>query len=209
MGYLTKRKVIENTENAWLANNFSGINPDSIDLTFDDAENTIFNSNYSFKVGNDVYELRSDDLYINGIPQDGGSGGARVTIVCKSNKKRSDQLSPAGTNRKFVVKVAINSIGIRSSVKGEAVHFKLNNGHWKRARASMSISVGGKIYNPTCALNASFSITNPSPNGFKKRSQLKIVRREWAIIWKTYSGEIAAGLYSPDYDVSANLSLTF
>lgn len=75
-GFCSKRAEIESVENTWLANNFTGTNPDDIDLTFDEAENTIFNNNYSYKIGNDVYQLTNEGLYKNGVLQDnGGSSG--------------------------------------------------------------------------------------------------------------------------------------
>ena len=69
-GYNSMRMAIESTEIAWLDNDFSGTDPSDIDLTVDDAVNTICNSNYSFKVGNDVYVLTSSGLYINNTLQD-------------------------------------------------------------------------------------------------------------------------------------------
>lgn len=67
-----KRAELESIENTWLSNNFNGTDPDDVDLTFDDAENTIFNSSYSFKIGTDVYQLTSTGMYKNGILQDEG-----------------------------------------------------------------------------------------------------------------------------------------
>jgi hypothetical protein len=76
-GFCSKRAEIENLENTWLDNNFTGTDPDDIDLTFDDAENTIFNNTYSFKIGNDVYQLTSTGVYINGVYQEDG-GNSRI-----------------------------------------------------------------------------------------------------------------------------------
>jgi hypothetical protein len=72
-GFCSKRAEIESVENTWLANNFSGLDPDEIDQTFDDAENTVFNNNYSFKIGGDIYQLTGSGVYINGVYQ--GDGG--------------------------------------------------------------------------------------------------------------------------------------
>jgi hypothetical protein len=75
-GFCSKRSEIESVETAWLANNFTGTDPDNIDLTFDDAENTIYNNNYSVKIGNDVYQITGSGIYKNGVLQDdGGSAG--------------------------------------------------------------------------------------------------------------------------------------
>jgi hypothetical protein len=62
-GFSSKRLQIETTENTWLSNDLSGTDPDDIDFTFDDAENTVFNNSYQLKIGNDIYEMRSTGLY--------------------------------------------------------------------------------------------------------------------------------------------------
>jgi hypothetical protein len=73
-GYSSKKSQIEGIESAWLYNDLSGTHPADGDLTFDDAQNTIFNTDYSFKIGNDLYNLTSTGMYVNGILQgDGGS----------------------------------------------------------------------------------------------------------------------------------------
>ena len=62
-GYSSKRSQIETTENTWLSNDLSGTDPDDIDFTFDDAENTVFNNSYQLKIGLTIYEMRSTGLY--------------------------------------------------------------------------------------------------------------------------------------------------
>jgi hypothetical protein len=62
-GFVSKRSQIETIENTWLSNDFSGTDPDDVDFTFDDAENTIFNDSYQFKISDDTYEMRTDGLY--------------------------------------------------------------------------------------------------------------------------------------------------
>jgi hypothetical protein len=196
-GFSTKRAQIENTEITWLNNNFGGLDPDDIDLTFDNAANTIFNADYSFKVGNDVYQLTSTGLDINGTLQarntfnGPGSDLASGTFIinehftnanhrmsgpnalnydelyataiysanpnktellgpnCRTNKRRIEEYKPTPT-RMFRIKVAILSIGIRSTVKTKVVHFKLENGSSKRARAEMAVSVQGVLVNTVC-----------------------------------------------------------
>ena len=66
-GFTSQRASIEGIEAAWLANNFSGSDPDDTDLTFDDALNTIFNQSYSFSVGNTLYQLTTNGMYIGGV----------------------------------------------------------------------------------------------------------------------------------------------
>lgn len=213
-GYFSKRGQIENTENTWLTNNFSGIDPDSIDLTFDDAENTIFNNSYSFKVGSSLYELRSEGLYVNGILQDDGGASMSFGTVCKSNKKRKAFPTFDNDTRRFKIKVAIHSIAVRSGVHGKVVHYKKKNGSWKRKRAEMAVSCAGTVYDGNCA--NSFQFTDREPNsGFRKRKQLATRRHTQAqppsnsTIWKTYSGEVASSFDTPNTSIAGTLLLTF
>jgi len=69
-GYNSKRAEIEGIESTWLYNNLSGTHPGDIDLTYDDAQNTVSNTDYSFKIGNDLYQITSAGIYINGVLQD-------------------------------------------------------------------------------------------------------------------------------------------
>jgi hypothetical protein len=83
-GFLTKRRQLEIMEDNWLNNNFSGTDPDDVDFTFGDAENTIYSSNYTVKVGNDVYQLTSSGLWINGALQsriNGGNNGLKASMA--------------------------------------------------------------------------------------------------------------------------------
>jgi hypothetical protein len=72
-GFYSKRMEIENAETAWLNSDFATTDPESFDLTADDATNTVFNNNNSFKIGNDLYELTATGLYINGVLQIAGT----------------------------------------------------------------------------------------------------------------------------------------
>lgn len=255
-GFSTKRAEIENTEITWLNNNFGGLDPDDVDLTFDDAENTIFNGNYSFKVGNDIYQLTSTGLYINGtlqaskIHKGEGSSIASERILqngifknasysvpghstlnygdiystavyinnnsnaeilapgCSTNKKlKSPPYQPSGTERRFELKVAINSIGVRSSIKGKIVHFKYKNGKPKRARAEMAVGCQGYVYNTACISLGQKSKSKPE-TGYKKRSELKA--KDWQVgtIWKTLSGEVSGSFATPE-GYGAALPLTW
>jgi hypothetical protein len=233
-GFCSKRAEIENVENTWLANSFTGTDPDDIDLTFDEAENTIFNSSYSFKIGNDVYQLTSSGMYKNGIYQDDGGGNSRIMrnkeglmfanvlsnmgyryagpmvannydampmTDCKSNKRLKSPPINATSTRKFYQKVAINAIAARTSVKGKIVHYKKQNGNWKRKRAEMAVGVSGPVYSLSCNSIGSKSKTNPNGAGYKKRKSLKVKEWELGTIWKTYNGEVgtsftASGGYS-------------
>ena len=219
-GYSSKRKQIENTETTWLLNNFTGTDPDTLDYTFDDAENTIFNANYSFKVGTAIYEFRSDGFYINGVLQAGtetngptGPAGPLGPTVCKSNKKLKTP-SPEFENgtRIFYLKVAIHSIAVRSGVHGKVVHYKKKNGSWKRKRAEMAVGCAGTIYDGSCTYLFQFTDRKPF-SGYSKRKQLATRRHTAAqpnaIIWKTYSGEVASSFSTPNTSIAGTLPLTF
>lgn len=231
-GFSSKRGEIETTEASWLTNNFTGTDPDDVDLTFDDAENTIFNSAYSFMIGNDVYQLTSSGTYLNGalyvkggnskIPAQKREQGIYSNAVffnnaissttlpgCKTNK--NDKGFPEFENgtRRFKIKVAINSIGFYSSAKGKVVHYKSKNGGWKRVRTEMSVSLGGKIYSNLCNYDFNFSERKPiSGAGWAKRKQVRLVRPVWGVIWKTNTGELGAAFDTPS-GMQAVLPLTF
>jgi hypothetical protein len=66
-GFYSKRAEIENIELSWINNSFTGADPDATDLTFDDALNTIFNGTNSFKIGNSVFQLTANGMYIDGV----------------------------------------------------------------------------------------------------------------------------------------------
>ena len=181
-GFCSKRAEIDNTELTWLDNNFSGVDPDDIDLTYDNAENTIFNNTYSFKIGNDVYQLTTSGVFINGILQEDGGNSyiinneSKILFAgnlyanlnyssgpmasnedifsnCKTNKRlRSPVTTLPGTNRATRLKVAIHSIGIMHSIKGKVVHFKMKNGKPKRARARIAVRVDALVRDVVCTL---------------------------------------------------------
>jgi len=205
-GYSSMRKQIEITENAFLANN-GGTDPDDIDNSFDDAENTIFNTNYSFKIGQDVYQLRSDGTYLNGVSQD---QNARITAPdCYSRKKVGPYDYP-GDGKRYRLKVAVHNIIVRGTAKGKVVAQKLSGNHWKRCRSEMAIHAGGNIYTPqVCAFNFSFTARKPT-TGFKKRRQLKVKHHDEGITsqnrYKTKVNEMTA-IYELPSGYSAGIYL--
>lgn len=111
-GFCSKRAEIESVENTWLANSFTGTDPDDIDLTFDDAENTIFNNNYSFKVGNDVYQLTSTGIYKNGILQDNGGN----TSILNSNNMILVQENLNARNHNSGPMFSMNNFNLSSEI---------------------------------------------------------------------------------------------
>jgi hypothetical protein len=233
-GFCSKRAEIENVENTWLANNFTGTNPDDVDLTFDDAENTIFNNSYSVKIGNDVYQYTSSGWYINGVFQgDGGNSGVIIksnemmyvnksfnnwgvnagpmTFVgdekyfislseCKTNKKLSTPpLALTGTNRRVVVKVAIHSIGISSSIKSKVVHFKQKNGNWKRRKTDLAVRVDAIVRNTICSDPENKFNNDPFTVGtFNKRKSLRARTAVIGTIWKAFQGDVVGTFWTKD-----------
>jgi hypothetical protein len=79
-GFCSKRAELESIEDSWLSNSFNGTDPDDLDFTYNDAENTIFNNNYSFKINNDVYQLTSSGMYKNGIYQNEGQNAYQKLV---------------------------------------------------------------------------------------------------------------------------------
>jgi hypothetical protein len=60
--FKSKREQLEKLELTWLDNNMTGLDPDDIDFTFDNAENTLFNENYQVKIGCEVYKVENNKL---------------------------------------------------------------------------------------------------------------------------------------------------
>jgi len=198
-GFVSKRKSLETLENTWLNNNLTGTDPDNLDFTFDDAENTVFNNQNKFKIGTNIYELKVDGLYINGVFQ--GDGGSQFVTnaanPCISGRRHNFYSEVQVPNRKYKLKVAVHSIGIRSSAKGKVVSLKLKStGGYKRSRAQLGVICGGNIYSTNCSFNFAFGIRKPSPSGFLKRRELKVVYRQWGaggqIVYKTRPNETSA-----------------
>lgn len=196
-GYVSKRSQLETIENTWLTNNFNGTHPD----TLDDAENTIFNSNYQLKIGTALYQMKTDGLYnITGGPVASGNA-TTLADACFSNHHNKKRFTTSDGSKMFKLKVAINSWLVRSGAKGKVVSFKNKNGNWKRSRARLAVSCGGTILNNQCAQSFTFSDRNPSPSDFKKRRQLKVARHVAGQIWRTKKGMLVSsfdfsGIYS-------------
>jgi len=255
-GFYSKRAELEALELTWLNNNYSGTDPDDYDFTFDDGENTIFNNGGSFQVGQVVYELTSDGMYVGGILIDDTNGLAAlgyksidekslvmltpsyykvsehftnmnfkelfsntnsfrgkqlVPNPCKTNKKKvSPPFIPSGSNRQFVLKVAINSIGVRNAVKAKVVHYKIgSNGKPKRARANLAVAVSGTTYYSYCGVRDYPSKSKPNNGGFLRKKQLKVVEDEWGgSIWRTKTGELIGSFATSD-GYSASFPLTW
>lgn len=197
-GFISKRNQLETLENNWMNNNFTGLDPDSLNLTQDEAENTIFNSNNKFKIGSIVYELKPSGMYVNNLLD----GSFATTSPCIA-KTRNAWFEPENSNRRYKIKASIHSIGFRSTAKGKVVAFKRkSSGGWKRSRAEMAVSAGGNIYTTKCFLNFSFTLRKPSPNGFAKKRSLKVLYRQWGsggqIVYRTKPNEFAAAISLPN-----------
>ena len=114
-------------------------------------------------------------------------------------------------SRKYKLKVAVHSIGIRSSAKGKVVSFKQkSSGGWKRSRVQIAVICGGNIYTTNCSFNFAFGIRKPSPSGFLKRKELEVPYRQWGsggqIVYKTRPNETSATFQLPS-GFSANILL--
>jgi len=206
-GYASKRLQIEGIENTWLSNNFTGTDPDDVDPTYDDAENTIANINNKVIVGTTTYDLAdssgggstssfaSSALSTNSAAVEPFKCGITFNPSCFTNKrKRSGRLVTPDGSRSFICKLAIHAWCIRTGVKGKIVSFKKkNNGSWKRARMKLAISIAGYIYDNGCNSipPGSLSLRNPAPNGYKNRKQLKVARHSSLQTWKTKTGQLA------------------
>jgi len=206
LGYNSKRKMLETTENAWLNNNFAGTDPDDLDLTFDDEENTICNVDNKFKVGTDTYEIKAEGLYINGILM--GGEVSRVAARhpgCHGGKDTADYYPVY--YRKYRLKVAVHSIWFRSSAKSKAVSFKQSGSKWKRSRSEMYVAVRGFVYDGQCSSSTGFNEAKPAAaNSYEKRKSLKVVyRSNWGVggaaVFRARNNEVQAelGLRSGSY----------
>jgi hypothetical protein len=228
-GFYSKRAEIEGVENTWISSGFTTTDPDDVDLTFDDALNTVFNSSNSFKIGSDTYQLTSDGLYINGVLQasvrspfhsetaDFASfkNGMLTNpfqdnwVSCKSNKK--DKIFPQFNNQteRYKFKVSLTSVSIRSQVRVKVKHFTLkSNGHWANTRANMAVFLVGRTRNSLCNEVATFNHREPSPNGWKNRKQVKWYAWDTTIIWRAFSGDLG-GSFDTEVGHSDSLLLTW
>ncbi len=104
-GFCSKRSQIEAIENTWLANNFTGTDPFDIDQTLEEAENTIFNSNYALKIGNDFYQLTVTGFFKNGILLD--IGGTALMQKYPNNENFETTISSINSgpfqNQEFLI----------------------------------------------------------------------------------------------------------
>lgn len=207
-GYNSMRANIESAENLWLSSAFTTTDPDNIDFTYDDAENTIYNYAYAFKVGNDLYEMAATDMYINGIPvtispikkqapefangilynNNSNTMVRHASFIEPANSiqtmgpvcktNEKDDVAYVVGNDKYKVKVAIHCSGVMTSAKGKVVHYKWKSGEWKRSRTKMAVFVGGTVYTNNCSSSSLFSRRNPDTKPWLKRRQLKTARRD-------------------------------
>lgn len=199
-GYGSKRSQVETIENTWLTNNFTGTDPDDVDQTYDDAENTISNASYKLIIGTTTYSFDSTTTFsgLNASASSASNGPVAfaaptcitATDPCVTNRRRHTRLETADQSRIFKVKVAINSWLIRSGVKGKVVSFTKGSRR-KRSRTNLAVSVGGTVRDCRCGTLFTFSNRNPAPSGFKKRKSLKVARHAVGIIWTTQWGGLS------------------
>lgn len=185
-GFTSKRSIIEETENSWLSNGMTGLDPDDIDFTFDDSENTLFNQNYEVKIGCSTYRMTENGLvdlanYEEGSDMETNNLNTYTTddqnkCITNTRNKEMEFTNSAQTTR-VKNKVAIYSFFVRSSAKAKAIHYrKKNNGSWRRTRTNMSVSIFGQIYNKQCNSSENIGLRNPL-TGFKKRGEIRELYR--------------------------------
>lgn len=197
-GYISKRKVIENIEKAWLDNDMNGLDPDDIDLTFDDAENTLFNENYEVKIGCNVYKFTNDGLVNLTNPEETINTESNTNTNqteaedCFTNARKRDERIYSHLNQKIRIKVAMNTFILRSSAKAKVVNFRLNgNGKWRRSRTQIAVHIGGVIFDKKCFGNLLIGLRNPT-SGFKKRGEIRELYRWYDTNRKTKKHLLAA-----------------
>jgi hypothetical protein len=196
-GYISKRSQIETTENTWLNNNLSGIDPDTLDFTFDEAENSVFNDSYRLKIGSTTYQMTQDGL----VNVSSMAIQSVAADACITNKRRTQNFYDG--DRAYKLKVAIHSILVRSSVKGKVVSFKQKSGGgYKRSRTQLAVSVAGTLYESGCITPTPLSKSNPT-SGFKKRRQLKVRRGDAGITYRTKYGELGSRFDTPSSNGSS------
>jgi hypothetical protein len=188
-GFASKRSQLESIENTWLANNLSGTDPDDIDQTYDDAENTISNTNYKVIIGTSTFSLGDDGLqnYSMIAPPISNRNS------CGTNRRNSTMYPTLDEARAFKIKVALNTWYVRSGAKGKVVSFKKKNNNWKRARMKLLVVCGGTVYQTEyCGNNFSFQDQNPAPSGYRNRKSLKVARHQPGSNWRTKTAELGS-----------------
>ncbi len=183
-GYASKRAQLEGIENTWLNNNLTGTDPDDVDPTFDDAENTIINTANKFIVGlpNPLTVVLAALASLVG------------TDPCFTNKGQKDFFFLT-TERKVKLKVGIKALfpNVYTSAVGKVVSLKKKNGNgWKRSRWQLAVYLGGNLYNNQCSLipGPPLNIRKPSPSGHPKKKSLRISFNQWGTNWYTKKGQL-------------------
>jgi hypothetical protein len=191
-GYISERSSLYNIESTWLNNNMEGIDPDSIDLTYDNSENAICNNTYMVMIAGSTYQWTT-----SGFVQTGGAMSPQSATTCFTN--RTKWAKPlVVSNRAFRVKAAINYYIVRSSAHGKVVSYKQSNGKWKRSRYDLSVGVAGTIYAPDCSTTTQIDLINPA-SGYKDRRELAVRYGTWGITsaYYTRTGLLGASFLTP------------
>ncbi|MEO5889688.1 MAG: hypothetical protein ABIQ31_05510 [Ferruginibacter sp.] len=198
--YTSKRSQLEGIENIWLTNNMTGIDPDSVDQTFDDAENVVSNANNKLIVGTTTYifgDAGTNDvgarMASTASLRTGSAASTLSSLPCFTNRRKHVFYPLPDGSRMFKLKVAINSWWVRSGAKGKVVSYKKqSSGKFKRSRMKLAVGCTGTIYDNHCIQSFTFADRNPSPSGFKNRKSLKVARHQPGIIWKTEANQLGS-----------------
>lgn len=177
-GFCSKRAQLEALEATWLDNDFGGLNPDSLDFTYDDGWNTVFNHSYLLKVNGAVYALSDTGMFIDNVYQDGitraptrsgsiwasneqlpdksGGGGPNPPFTaffcndCKTNKHSFEDPKPVGNTGWYAgQKIRIFCYGFYQGVRGKVVFYKEKNNQKKKARKEFGMAAGGIVWTNT------------------------------------------------------------
>jgi len=202
-GYTSQRRIFENNETTWLNNNMIGPDPDSLDYTVDNSDNAICNNNYQFIIAGTTYQWTS-----TGLISVGGESLvlSPLSVSCFSNHRvKKPPLYSSDQTRMCKLKVAINECLVRGEAKAKVKSFKKKpNGGWKHSRIDLKVDVAGSLNDGrTCGPWLVIS----KVNGYKKRSELKVLDREsW---WGAYttSGQLQGTLYTTVSGLSGTLFL--
>lgn len=183
-GFVSRRAFIEEVENIWLDKDMITEDPDNIDFTFDDAENTLFNKEYQVKIGCDIYEMRENGMINLSNPEEtdnteNSSNYLTESENCFSNRKQKTPIN-IDNNTQVNLKIAINSFLVRSSAKSKVVYYKKVRNKWKRRRGEMAVYLSGNVYYANCSNSVALGLRKPT-NGYRKSRQVKEITRWWGI----------------------------
>lgn len=174
-GYTSQRAALENFETTWINNNFTGLDPDSLDYTIDNSENAICNNNYQVMISGTTYQWTANGFVVSGGPM---SLVANATSGCFTNVHKKQPYYNSNMTRKADIKVAVNYWIVRGEAKGKVVCYrKKGNGKWAKSRLDVDVSAAGNIYTDNSCLGLTQVSLRKPAQGYLKRRELKTIAR--------------------------------